>query len=523
MQGGQIDLKGIFRQAREDLLFPPISRIEIGDAETAEIDLVGPAKAIKVGERFIQSKSERAIKGALHHELNHWVKHPYDAKTVILEIHWLVERTGLGRDALNYIRQQFDDVIDNLDLVLNKGLEEIGQLYKEAYLRGKVDKLLRSYYSDVTGLDFGVPKLEEDLRRRKEALKKIDFLDPARLEHNLERFADIVESLVREEKGGSPLHIYSIRDFSLEDIEKGLEEIAKEVDAREFREISEEVRQELEDWSIGESDISGGTRGIGLVLKELEEPNIHWYLNRARRYQIRIEPYLSADEGSYPKEIKDFELGDPIEFWVPEESYGKIIPSIAKGFERGGFETYHERNIPNAVIFMDSSGSMPDPSEGSYPIIGAFAVAKTYLDNGAKVGVISFSEENISIKPTTDGESVYKSLISYQGGGTTLHILPLKEYCKELDENVEYILISDAGLYNLTEVIDFFLEQDRRITIIWMGKERELLSYKGKYERLRSKLPGSVTFCEIEKEEEIPRIVVGKAFRLYLWPRSQMS
>jgi len=522
MDRGQIDLKEIFRQAREDLLFPPISRIEIGGTETAEVDLVGSARVVKVGAEFIQGKSEKAIKGALHHELNHWVKHPYDAKTVIQEIHWLMRRTDLGRNGLNFIRQQFDDIIDNLDLVLNKGLEEISQLYREAYLRGKADKLLRSYYSDVTGLSFGVSELEEDLRERKEALKKINFLDTTKLEYNLERFTAIVEALVREEGGESPLHIYSIRDFSPEEIEKGLEEIAKEVNAREFKEISEEIRQELEDW-FKESDISDGTQGIGLVLKGLEEPDIHWYLNRARRYQIRIEPYLSADGGSYPKEIRDFELGDPIEFWVPEESYGKIIPSLAKGFERGGFETYHERNIPNAVIFMDSSGSMPKPSEGSYPVIGAFAVAKTYLDNGSKVGVVNFSEENISIKPTANREGVYKSLIRYQGGGTTLHISPLKEYCEDLDENVEYIMISDAGLYNLAEVIDFLSEQERRTTVIWMGKERELLSYKGKYEQLKSELPCSVTFCEIEREDEIPRIVVGKAFGWYLWQRSQTS
>lgn len=492
-----VKIEKIFQEARKDLYYPPL-KFELAEVHSIEMDFKAGKYTILVNEKILDSFSNRAIKGLFHHELNHWVKHPYDLKTMIMEQGEIEDESY---EKANLIRNLYDDVVVTLDLVINKCLDEILQFYKEFSPQSQLDSLLRAFYEDVTGMSFNPGHLRDDLRKRLEKLQRIDFLDTSRMrvKRNIKEFAQIVKDLIEGYR--VPSSLFGIENFPEKYVEKAMLEIAEESDLSDFRKTSDTVR-----------------RWIGIAKGEklsyyFEKPDISWYLSRASRYAVYIKPL--AEKGSlYPDEIQDFELDDSVDTYSAVDSYGKVLPGIAKKFTVREFEGYSKNRVPDAVIIIDSSGSMRNPDcEVSYAVIGAFAIARNYLENGARVGVINFSGKNIDLKPTNDSRKIYETIKIYQGHGTTLHLDELKKYLIEV--NIEdCILISDTGIQNLNEVLQFFSKMGKRLTIIWIKTDvKDYEDFQRCWESFKDKLPASTTFIEVEKEEDIPEIVVGKAFR----------
>ncbi len=496
----------IFNRARKDLYYPPITKVEITNVSTSEIDFSARSYKVLVGKEFIKKIDGEALLGIFHHELNHWVKHPYDAKTVLLEHHFLPEVENK-----NIIRNLYDDVIVNLDLVINKGLEEIAKVYKQLPAQGKADKLFRAFYKDVTGIDFGNVDIDKELDKRLKMLFQIDFLDISRvkIKTNIRKFCKIIEDLIDEEIV-LPFSIFGINDFPLHEIKKAMKEIAREVEPQEYREIAKEVFKEAKFKEKRELGIAPGEKSMA---RELGRPDIDWYKARAQRHTIYIKSFLKRD-ALYPYEIKDFDLDDNIDTYAPIDSYGKCLPGLAKRYKLQAFEGYEPSNFPDTVIIIDSSGSMRNPDkEVSYAVIGAFAIARNYFEHGSKVGAINFSNINIQLEPTKERNRVYETLKLYQCGGTTLHLEEFKEYVDKIGEKmVDFILITDAGIDNVSEVMDYFSKLRYRLTIIWIkGDIKGYESFKERYNLLKQRL-SLVSFVEIEDEQDIPYIAVGRSF-----------
>jgi len=489
-------IEELFKKARKDLFYPPIW-FEVEDVPNSYLDFSSRKYKVVVSRRQIEKLSNDAIVGLFHHELNHWVKHPYDAKTIILELHWLGDRPNK-----KMIRNLFDDIVVNLDLVINKGLDEVSYVYREIRPVTKIDHLMRALLHKLTGLDFGEYRLDSNLKKKLEELLEIDFLDTnrIRLKNNIRRFADIIEDILDEQT--VTFIIFDLEDFSKEDISRALREIAKEVDREEYIRIVKELLRDIE------IEKGAETKTVGMaeeIRKEFQDPEIEWYKARAMNYTIHIKP-LKRTGSLYPSEIKDFEIEDGIDSYNPIESYGKLIPGLAKKYSLEDFEGFDEKAVPDAVIIIDSSGSMRNPDRKvSYAVLGAFAIARSYLESGAKVGVINFSNRNIELLPTK-GDEVYKVIKIYQGGGTVLHVDQLEEYVKKVG-NADYILITDAGLYNITEVIEFFARLKYRLTLIWIKSDvKNLEEFRRNFEMFK-KLR-NINIVEVESEEDIPRIAI---------------
>ena len=488
--------------------------MEPAPIETVKVDLAARKHKLLVGKPLIEAFSDEALLGILHHELNHWARHPYDLKTMILEHSWLGETPQR-----NKIRNLYDDVIVNLDLVVNRGLEQVAQAYREMPVSGRMDTLLRAFYSEVTGVPFGNIDPEAEIREKITGLRAIDFLDLSRirLKSNIRRFARIIEDLADEEMK-LPFNFFSLRDFRTEEISGAMEGVAREVTPQEYQNVAAEVLKEFEDSELKLSEKGPGGKGISPgnkdLLEELQKPDVSWYRSRARRYSVSIQSLVR--QGSlYPDEIMDFDLDDSMDTFNPVESYGKVLPSLAKKHRLAEFERYGEFSVPDAVILMDSSGSMADPEEViSYAVLGAFAVARNYFQSGAKVGVINFSNSNLTLAPTKDRQTVYEMLKTYQGHGTTLHIDDLDQYMSGLSGGIkDYVLITDAGIENIDKVIDYFSKTEGRLTVIRIKGEGDFdEKFKENYEHFIRKLPPSVTFAEVGREQDIPRIAVGKMF-----------
>ncbi len=481
----------IFKKARRDLFYPPIG-FELADVPSSYMDFSSRKYKVVVSRLQVEALSNKALLGLFHHELNHWIRHPYDVKTIILELHWIKDRKNR-----EIIRNLFDDIVVNLDLVVNRGLIDITDVFKEFKPKTRIDNLIRALLTELTGIDFGDFKLDNDLEKRLEKLIEIDFLNTSRvvLKKNIRRFAELVEDIAEYPY---PFTTFGIGDFPESEIKRALRDLAEELDRDEYSEIVKEFL----DYVKGMPNISNG------FAREFEDPDVEWYKIRARRYTIYIR--CTKKTGSlYPSEIRDFELEDGIDSYNPIESYGKVIPGIAKRYEFEDFEGF-VRDLPNAVIVIDSSGSMRNPDkEISYAVLGAFAIARTYLENGARVGVVNFSNRNIELLPTR-GDVVYKTIKTYQGGGTELDVQSLKRYVKRVGK-ADYIFITDAGFQNLDDVIEFFKNFKQKVTFIWIKTDvKELDEFKQNFEKL--KLLKNLDVIEVEREEDIPRIAINSIF-----------
>lgn len=499
----------LFYRARRDLYYPPITKVEISDISTSEIDFSARTYKVLIGEEFIKKIDQGALLGIFHHELNHWAKHPYDAKTILLEHHFLPDIENK-----NIIRNLYDDVVVNLDLIVNKGLEDVAKVYRQLPAKSRADRLFRAFYKAVTGIDFGRVEIDEELDKRLKMLFQIDFLDTSmvKIKKNIRRFCKIVQDLIDEEIT-LPFSIFGIGDLPPQEIKKAIKEIANEVGPQEYREIAKEVFKEINYKKLEEKKGVGIAPGDKSLAKELDRPDIGWYKARAQRYTIYINPFLKGDS-LYPYEIKDFDLDDNIDTYAPIDSYGKCLPGLAKRYELKAFEGHEPVHFPDAVIMIDSSGSMRNPDKDiSHAVIGAFAIARNYFEHGSKVGVINFSNINIQLEPTNERERVYETLKLYQCGGTTLHLKELKEYVDNIGEKkTDFILITDAGIDNVSEVLDYFSKLRYRLTIIWIkGDVKGYESFKERYKLLKERLP-LVSFFEVEDEEDIPYIAVGRGF-----------
>jgi len=509
-------IQDLFKQARKDLYYPPILKIEPTEMRTIAVDLSTRKHKVLIGKSVADEYSEEALLGILHHELNHWAKHPYDLKTIILEHSWLSDAANK-----NEIRNLYDDVVVNLDLMINKGLEQVAQTYRELPVGSVTDRLLRAFYARVTGIDFGSVEIDPDLEQKLSALRAIDFLDLSRIriKNNIRRFAEIVDELLDiSNQLDLPFTSFNLGDFRTDEVSRAMEGIAREVTPREYQDIAAEVLKGLQNNELKLPDKRSGGKGISPgeqdLRQDLDKPDVSWYRSRARRYSISIESLIR--QGSlYPDQIMDFELDDSIDTFNPVESYGKVLPSLAKKHQLAEFEHYGEYSVPDAVILMDSSGSMADPEEViSYAVLGAFAVARNFFALGAKVGVVNFSNSNLTLAPSRDRQTVYEMLKTYQGHGTTLHLSELDRYIAMHSGGArDYILITDAGIENVDKVIDYFSHIEGRLTVIWIKGEGDFDErFKENYDRFIKHLPPSVTFAEVAREQDIPRIAVGKMF-----------
>ncbi|MCX8031140.1 MAG: VWA domain-containing protein [Thermodesulfovibrionales bacterium] len=496
-------LKDIFKKARKDLLYPPISNFTLdNDINICEFDFSGRWKII-IDRKIAHDLSLVALLGVFHHQLNHWAKHPYDLKTIILENYYLGDMPNKTE-----IRNLYDDAVANLDLVINKELTEIATTYKEIPPKSKADNVLRAFYKEVTGLDFGDSLSDPDLQEYVKALLEIDFLNTNRmfLKLNLKKFAHLIKDLMDKDPA-IPFGFFSLNQFTLQEIKRSLRNIAKEFSLDEYRKIVNNVSEEIKG-SIAPANQS--------FLEELKRPDIGWYETKALDYTIYIEA-IYKDGSLYPDEIKDFEIEESIDHYSPVESYGMFLPGIAKKYTLRGFEGNAYAIPSDAVVIIDSSGSMIQPDINlSYAVLSAFCLAKNYIENGSKVGVVNFSDRNISLLPTQEKRKVFETLIAYQGGGTTLHIGDFLNYIDSANlkkrKDVDYIIITDAGIHNLDPLLSYLPEMSGRITFLWI-KTGE--SFKDKFQKIKESLPSNVTFVEIDNIKDMAKIAVGKAFKEY--------
>lgn len=316
-----------------------------------------------------------------------------------------------------------------------------------------------------------------------------------------------------------------VTDNQLED---ALNEIAERKSIHEYERIKRFVNGKT-----GKQFGEQGKEKSNTLIGGLESSTIEWnnnlvdvYTRKARGKGIIIHKKLLAVDASTltPDDIERYKVGDPAHLFLPYSSPG-ILPSITKRIELNPTKSVDKQfTYPDLFISLDTSGSMMDPRFMSHAVLAAFVLSLNYYMNSTKVGVMNFSCDSAFLFPTRELGDVHKLLCAYWGGGTVYDVKKIKEYInllsfnddlgikgysfsdkrdyerllsqldpekrkefehKQLDvnlnervnevyEKLDHVMITDGGICNLGEVINYFnsISSATRNTILVTGNRQ---------------------------------------------------
>ena len=524
----QEELDDAFQEAREDLGFPPIDRwAEMpeekkemmqrqGMMPTAFLDMSRGRNQFKVNPEFIDSLSFLAKKGVCAHELGHQKKHPGSAKTAIMENHWSKEYENS-----NSVTQFFDDLVNNTSLIMQargSQAEELESLYKEMSENGQtmVENLIRKRYEEVADIrknedrsyDFGSTIQDPDGTEKEllRVLQSIDFRrNPIIEDHEFyfHKFASSFDPYLGDDSDSPPSDIggdMSLDSFPDAEIEDAVDEIARDddINAEEFEDI-------LEDTSEDTGDLNENLE------EKLDNAVTTFYDSLSRQYNLKIKGKVANRVGTAPNGHKDWEIGDRSDLIDPENSLGKIgMPGVTKTRKMAGYEMHggQAEGKPDAIILMDSSGSMQNPREDtSYAVLGAYCAANSYIENGSEVAVANFSNQTEATEFTKDRTEVQKALADYQSGTTNLDTELVQELDNQKPEPVHSILITDADIRNFDDTVNYLENSSGRNTMLWIDNENHD-ELPDEYSELEN-IPDTSIY-HIKDESDIPDVVLGE-------------
>jgi hypothetical protein len=352
-----------------------------------------------------------------------------------------------------------------------------------------VDRLLTAYYQKQSGEDLGVVFDKEDafLEEKLEELMACDYTkDEAEL-MNFVQFGSVITEVLKKlkeelpkpppqsrkqgqsrqqsgQEGGEPNQDDSdstgeglqgiidsllkpmigdapkLGDFTREQLEEGLDEIAKRYKKQKYEAIRDFVESET-GHSFDQPKVSNPMGGIGLERSNLtmNDKHIPYYKRLASTYGLYVhkKPLVVDVFNMFPEGQTRFRVGDPVKRLNPFSTGGVILPGITRRYKvKSGSRQDTQYRVPNLTIWIDSSGSMDDPATRMAPgVLAAYIVARTYHENEAQVGVVNFSGDSAFLFPTYEIEQVYSMLTAYWGGGTVVNVKKVKEYMERIAKN----------------------------------------------------------------------------------------
>src|SRR3989344_1002899 len=349
----------------------------------------------------------------------------------------------------------------------------------------------------------------------------------------------------------------TLGDLSQEQLEEALDEMIKRFGKRRY----EEIRKFVEKETGKEFDAAkprGFQKGIGIERSSITfyDGQISFYERLARvmgRLYLKPRAVITDVHNSYPEGQKAFTVSDPLRTLNPFSTGGRVLPGITqRHVEKHGTKTDTKDRIPNYNIILDSSGSMTHPQHRSIPITVSYVIANNAWSNGAKVGVMNFSTDVAFLPPTRDLEKVYSLLTAYWGGGTVLNVSKIREYyqrlvggelpnlpyfsseqdyeqllermhpaeqklytdknitlqldkpLKQLYESMDNVMITDGGIFNIEEVVDYMNSvADLTRNVIF------LLNNEAEYQRWGDLHLRNTQLIHVEQIDDLYGVVLG--------------
>lgn len=477
---------------------------------------------------------EEALDASFDHEMGHFAYHPFSVERVIAE-------DIKARDFENgeEVRQFYDDVNDNLRVMLKNPESKIPELYRAMSPRTDLERVLLKFYEQQTGRNFGIGEISEELNPYVSELEGINFLnvlpngriqfvklDEWRNLNDLSSFFNILKPLfaklpeqqsnesqgnVQDSKGSKPEsrggenkdgvegnrykpNSPSPRDFSEGDIRKGLKKLVQEgiIEKRDIEKFVKDYGYKFESGSLPGGSYNNNPETFA---------DRFLYESLAQRYKVRIQktPIVSAD-GVYPVSLAKFKPEDsPLDF-DPFSSMGnRILPGISNKWVRERISAHgHIKRTPDLCLLLDDSGSMPNPREEVSPaVVSSLAIAREYTKNKANVSVTLFSDRTKTFPATNEYDAIARNLLIFKKGNDTQvdlsHVPSIV--------GADYIVITDGRIGNREDVVNFLRQNAHRAYFVTIGNNSTQIVQNG------------VKYIGVSHPEDIGKIILDDIHR----------
>lgn len=448
---------------------------------------------------------EETLEAIFGHEIGHWHQHPFDLKTMLLETNELK-----NNPKSSIILALYRDVKDNLNIDVRGHVNKLDVLYKNMKITKqknkiplvKVDEVIGALYSEITKKDFGFKKndLPKELQEKvDQLLTEVNFFSKKSDEnlYYLNKFASILEDIIDEPPKMCIDAPTSLKDFPTKDIMREIKKLIDEgkLSKKDLKKLAEKIGKEIPDFAK-KAGLEGGSENYADIL---------YYKTKSRNFNIRIRGIPLINDGcKYPSQHRDFTIDDSPQRVDVFTSYGKYLPGISNVWIDDSFEVHGEKeDVPDVVIMLDSSGSMTNPIQReSIAVLAAFAAARSYFFNGAKVAVANFSGKTVTLPFTANQEEVWKQLVLYQGGGTTVNIEKIKKLAEKHDKRIDYLIITDTEISNVTSTLEFLnKEADKgNRSFVFCIQRGVNADYQKKYSK--------VNFPKVYNRKDLAKIVI---------------
>ncbi len=503
-------LREVWARVREGHLFPELPAPEWSDGEE-RVALEVKGKKISLSRPFVEKMSEalpetEVMEGLLDHAVSHHLSCPWDFLThmrLYAEAKKTLKEPGLAQLATDH----FMDVVADTYAIRQKETP-LPRLYRHLP-RDEVDEAIHALYQRIWGVDLGIEGHENISRR----LSRIPYLDRQRWLDSIRRFSKVLHELLvkeeeREEDGSSdpnPMGNHDLQQYSPQEVESGLQDLARDAASpAEFKEVVEDFEEAILEATEPKEE------GMGLGPGRSLDADVLYYMKLAENYALPVCTVPTKKSGSlYPHHHSPWEVGMPTGDIDPWTSFGKIMPGITQIWNRREGEIFgKEEEVPDCLILIDSSGSMPNPKRHlSYAVLGAACAAEAYLRREAQVAVYNFSDAHVggrrNLSYTDRRFDIYRTLCHYFGGGTRLQIEDVEAL--QTDELPDIFLITDMQITNLAALIELFNARENRVTAVHIGDNDSVRTF-----RRSLALRKNVSIFAVQDRQNIPAIVLGK-------------
>jgi hypothetical protein len=284
----------------------------------------------------------------------------------------------------------------------------------------------------------------------------------------------------------------------------------------------EELRERSEEFAfITPFSQFGAPASMAGLLQDLN-PLAIWYRALAKNLLTihASEPRVTNSLSIYPEV---WHVGDSISELDIQQSFlnsSVLVPNITtkKWKKTFMFGTNADKDFPNLLIVIDSSGSMnwnyrsKTPSgKYHYALLSSFAVLHYAVKKGVEFSVINFSNRG-NICPWTknyiEAESI---LLKYQGGGTELPTKEILQDCESCSGKALIFLITDFGLHNWVKAKDAFFtlaSRGHKIIGFFIGSSKLPESKLNELEHI-------IRFYPVKSQKDIPNLIITECKASY--------
>ncbi len=297
------------------------------------------------------------------------------------------------------------------------------------------------------------------------------------------------------------------------------EAVRKAIEKGWFAKSDEKRLSELSNIEERIANLPGEGRAAAQLVPEVMAA---YYRQEAERYLFRPPPQRRLGEAVVPSTLEDWEPGDPV------REIDWLSTLLEKGEWLGAAQPVKRSHVaenegqevqlwqPRMEIYLDVSGSMPDPRRSINTMtLAAQILLMGTIRAGGWVRALIYSSSPVLFWEWCRSEvELSKFLMHYVGGGTNFPFAILEQSVQECrrDQPIR-VIISDTDFdWNHDETptnAESFLEAVRQSPHAVLLQHRPESEYISKYRKL------GATVIEVENLEDFPRLAADLTFALF--------